>query len=53
VRVLTTILLVGGLGVKDTPNGLGEVSILIHALNFSEVRTNNKSANHSQEQYVN
>jgi hypothetical protein len=53
VRVLKTILLVGGLGVKDKQNGLGEVPILIRALSFSGVGTNKKSANHGQEQFMN
>jgi hypothetical protein len=42
VRGLATILVVGGLGVEDKPNGACEIPLVLHVIYFSgiEPKTN-------------
>jgi hypothetical protein len=53
VRGLTTILLVGGLGVEEKQNGLGEIPFLFRVLYFCGVGAKRKSTDQNEEQFMN
>jgi len=53
VRGAKSVLLIGGLGVRNQRNGLRKVAILLHAVSFYGIGPNGKYATRSQGYLVN
>jgi hypothetical protein len=53
VRGLTTVLLVGGLGVDDEENGLRRFPLLLHVIPFRWDRAKRKPIDQNQEHLMN
>jgi len=53
VRGAKTVLLVGGLGVRNQTNGLNKVAILLYAVSFYGIGSNRKYVTRSQGYLIN